>query len=185
MQLFCAFPIFVWELPSYLLFRAACRDKACFEFSNFLLKHSFWRVCSKKPESFSFDKTFFINARWVSCWSVCTEMFQYKASYMEDSFFLEWFFLCRGSERGYCVIRDYVLLIFVKGENTKLKSANCEWFAGRDTWTVKFFMRYSWFSTNFLRENRVLAENKFYSEARGPSHERFWRSEMTYLRPVI
>ena len=26
--------------------------------------------------------------------------------YMEDSFFLEWFFLCRGSERGYCVIRD-------------------------------------------------------------------------------
>ena len=121
------------SLASYLLFRAACRDKACFEFSNVLLKHSFWRVCPKKPESFSLDKTFFINARWVSCWSVCTEMFQYKASYMEDSFFLEWFFLCRGSERGYCVIRDYVLLIFVKGENTKLKSANCEWFACRDT----------------------------------------------------
>ena len=34
---------------------------------------------------------------------------------------------------GYCVIRDYVFLIFVKGENTKLKSGNCEWFACCDT----------------------------------------------------
>ena len=31
------------------------------------------------------------------------------------------------------MIRDKVLLIFGKGENTKLKSVNCEWFARRDT----------------------------------------------------
>ena len=42
---------------SYLLFRAACRDKACLEFSNVLLEQSFVEfVQIKKLESFSFDK---------------------------------------------------------------------------------------------------------------------------------
>ena len=39
----------------------------------------------------------------------------------------------RGGERGFCVIRDQVFLIFVKGENTRLKRVNCDWFACRDT----------------------------------------------------
>ena len=100
---FCAFPIFVWELPSYLLFRASSRDKACFEFSNVPLKHSFWRVCPGKPESFSFDKTFFYKRTLGdNCWSVA------------------------------------------------LKCFSCEWFACDDTWTLNFFMRYSWLSTIFF-----------------------------------
>ena len=38
----------------------------------------------------------------------------------------------------------------MKGENTNLKFVNCEWFACRDTWTLKSFIRYSWFSTIFF-----------------------------------
>ena len=75
--------------------------------------------------------------------------------------------------REYCVIRDWVLSIIVKGEDTKLKSMNCEWFACRDAWTLKSFIRYSWFSSNFFRENRASTEDKFYSEARGPLNELF------------
>ena len=33
----------------------------------------------------------------------------------------------------------------MKGENTKLKPVNCDWFACRDTWTLKSFTRYLWF----------------------------------------
>ena len=118
---FCAFPIFVWELPSYLLFRASSRDKACFEFSNVPLKHSFWRVCPGKPESFSFDKTCFIQERTLgdNCWSVALKCFSTRlkmCTHIEDSFFLESFFLCRGGEKGYCVIRDWVLLISWKAK---------------------------------------------------------------------
>ena len=50
-------------LGLYRLFRVAFSDKACFELSNILLKHSFWRVCS-------FDKTLF-NARWVTVVEAC------------------------------------------------------------------------------------------------------------------
>ena len=53
----------------------------------------------------------------------------------------------------------------MKGENTKLKFGNCEWFACRDRWTLKSFIWYSWFSTNFFMKiimwYLVEAEEKF------------------------
>ena len=61
----------------------------------------------------------------------------------------------------------------MEGENTKLKSMNCEWFACCDAWTLKSLIRYTWFSSNFLRENRASNEEKFYSEASRPSNELF------------
>ena len=164
---FCSFPIFVWELPSYLLFRASSRDKACFEFSNVPLKHSFWRVCPGKPESFSFDKTFlYKRTLGDNCWSVALKCFSTRlemCTHIEDSFFLESFFLCRGARwKGLLGDTGLSAFNFVKGENIKWKFVNCEWFACGDTWTLKFFMRYSWLSTIFFfRENGVLAENKF------------------------
>ena len=50
------------------------------------------------------------NARWVTAVEACTlKCFSIRlkmCTHIEDSFFLESFFLCRGGERGYCVIRD-------------------------------------------------------------------------------
>ena len=56
----------------------------------------------------------------------------------------------------------------MKGENTKLKPVNCDWFACRDMWTLKSLTRYSWFSTNFFVKI-VSTADKFHREAGGPS----------------
>ena len=59
----------------------------------------------------------------------------------------------------------------MKGENTKLKFVNCEWFACRDTWALKSLSDIRDFKLIF-RENRwqVATEEKFYTEACGPSN---------------
>ena len=64
---------------SYLLFRAACRDKACLEFSNVLLEQSFEEFVQR-----SLRASPLTNQRPLgdSCWSVCTEMLQYKAQHV-------------------------------------------------------------------------------------------------------
>ena len=60
----------------------------------------------------------------------------------------------------------------MKGENTKLKLVNCEWFVRRDAWTSKSFIPYSWFSTNFfVKIDGKLQLKKFYTEASVPSNE--------------
>ena len=50
-----------------------------------------------------------LNALWVTAVGVALKCFSTRlkmCTHIEDSFFLEQFFLCRGGERGYCVIRD-------------------------------------------------------------------------------
>ena len=104
---FCAIfcPVFMfnfWEDIIYLLFRVASQDKACFEIFNVLFKCRFWRVCCKKPESFSFDKTIF-NACWVTTVEVCVlKCFSRlkMCTHIENSFFLESFSLI------YCCVQE-------------------------------------------------------------------------------
>ena len=117
--------------------------------------YSFWRVCPGKPESFSFDKTFlYKRTLGDNCWSVALKCFSTRlemCTHIEDSFFLESFFLCRGARwKGLLGDTGLSAFNFVKGENIKWKFVNCEWFACGDTWTLKFFMRYSWLSTIFF-----------------------------------
>ena len=63
----------------------------------------------------------------------------------------------------------------MKGENAKLKSGNCEWLVVviREHYNLSFHIRDFHLYNLIFRENRVSTEDKFHSEASGPSNKLF------------